>query len=345
MSARAAFGDRSRAGHESDRLGRWETLADKALVGELIGREEALSVLSVVDEELLSLLHATFRVRRARFGRKVKLNMLINAKSGICPEDCGYCSQSIVSTAQVPKYQLLSRDVLLDGAREAWARKAGTYCIVASGRRPSRRELAEVDAAVRAIKQELPLKICACLGLLSAEDARVLKDAGVDRYNHNLNTSRDHHGRITTTHTYDDRLATIDAVKQAGISPCSGFIAGMGETDEQLVDLAYALRELDADSIPVNFLNPIDGTPLAGVRELDPRRCLKILALLRLVCPDKEIRVAGGRELNLGSLQPLALYPANAIFIGDYLTTKGQSAETDYRMISDLGFEIEECAL
>ncbi|TMK33739.1 MAG: biotin synthase BioB [Actinobacteria bacterium] len=325
--------------------GRWETLADKALAGELLSRGEALSVLSADDDQVLQLLHAAFRVRRAYFGRKVKLNMLVNAKSGICPEDCGYCSQSIVSTAPVAKYQLLSRDVLVDGAREAWARRAGTYCIVASGRRPSRRELREVTAAVREIKEELPLKVCACLGLLSDDDARALKEAGVDRYNHNLNTSRDHHGNITTTHTYDDRVATVEAVKRAGISPCSGFIAGMGERDEQLVDVAFALRELDADSIPVNFLHAVDGTPLEGTHELNARRCLKILALLRLVCPSKEIRVAGGRELNLGSLQPLALYPANAIFIGDYLTTPGQAAEADYRMISDLGFEIEECAL
>jgi biotin synthase len=324
---------------------RWEALADKALAGEELTRGEALSVLACDDDQLLMLLQAAFRVRRAHFGRKVKLNMLVNAKSGICPEDCGYCSQSIVSTADVPKYQLLSRDVLLEGAREAWARKAGTYCIVASGRRPSRRELAEVTAAVRTIKEELPLKICACLGLLSDEDAQELRRAGVDRYNHNLNTSRDHHGRITTTHTYDDRVATVESVKRAGISPCSGFIAGMRETDEQLVDVAFALRELDADSIPVNFLNAIRGTPLEGTRELDPRRCLKVLALLRFVCPAKEIRVAGGREVNLGSLQPLALYPANAIFIGDYLTTPGQAAEADYRMIEDLGFEIEACAL
>jgi biotin synthase len=325
-------------------VNRFEAFADKALTGERLNRGEALSVLAADDEQLLSLLHAAFRVRRAHFGRKVKLNMLVNAKSGICPEDCGYCSQSIVSTAPVEKYQLLSRDVLVAGAREAWARKAGTYCIVASGRRPSRRELAEVTAAVREIKQELPLKICACLGLLSDEDAIALKEAGVDRYNHNLNTSRDHYDRITSTHSYDDRVATVEAVKRAGISPCSGLIAGMRETDEQLVDLAFALRALDADSIPVNFLNPIDGTPLEGTRELDPRRCLRILALLRFVCPDKEIRVAGGRELNLGSLQPLALYPANAIFIGDYLTTAGQTAEADYQMIADLGFEIEECA-
>src|SRR5438876_5404212 len=193
---------------------RWEGFADKALAGEPLSRGEARTVLAADDDQLLLLLHAAFRVRRAHFGRKVKLNMLVNAKSGICPEDCGYCSQSIVSTASVPKYQLLSREVLLGGAREAWARKAGTYCIVASGRRPSRRELAEVGAAVRAIKEELPLKVCACLGLLSDDDASELRAAGVDRYNHNLNTSRDHHGSITTTHAYDARDATAAAVKR-----------------------------------------------------------------------------------------------------------------------------------
>jgi biotin synthase len=308
-------------------------------------RDEALAVLTSPDEELLSLLAAAYRVRRAAFGNKVKLNLLLNAKSGVCPEDCGYCSQSIVSTAPIPKYSLLSQDVIVAGAREAWERRAGTYCIVASGRGPSARELREVTAAVRQIKEELPMKVCACLGLLTEDQARDLHAAGVDRYNHNLNTSADHYGRITTTHTYDDRVRTIEAVKAAGISPCSGVITGMRETDDQLVDVAFALRALDADSIPVNFLHPIDGTPLEGVRELDPRRCLKVLCLFRFVCPTKEIRVSGGREVNLRSLQPLALYPANAIFIGDYLTTAGQDAEDDYRMISDLGLEIEECAL
>src|SRR5713101_3898270 len=323
----------------------WESLADKALAGEELTREEALSILRAPDEELLTLLNAAFRVRRAAFGLKVKLNMIVNAKSGICPEDCGYCSQSIVSTAQIAKYSMLEADVLVAGAHEAWARKARTYCIVASGRGPSARELREVTAAVRRIKQELPMKICACLGLLTAEQARELSDAGVDRYNHNLNTAASHHAQITTTHTYDDRVATLEAVKQAGISPCAGFIAGMGESDEQIVDVAFALRELDADSIPVNFLNAIPGTPLEGRDELDPRRCLKILALMRLVCPAKEIRVAGGREVNLRSLQPLAMYAANSIFVGDYLTTSGQAAEADWAMLEDLGFEIEECAL
>ncbi len=323
----------------------WEELADRALAGDCLLRGEALAVLRCADEELLSVLAAAFRVRRAHFGVLVKLNMLVSAKSGICPEDCGYCSQSIVSTAPIPKYSMLEADVLVAGAHEAWARKARTYCIVASGRGPSARELREVTTAVRRIKEELPMKICACLGLLTAEQACDLAEAGVDRYNHNLNTAASHHARITTTHTYDDRVRTIKAVKQAGISPCAGFIAGMRETDDQIVDVAFALRELDADSIPVNFLHAIPGTPLEGTHELNPRRCLKILALLRLTCPSKEIRVAGGRELNLRSLQPMALYAANSIFVGDYLTTPGQAAESDWAMLDDLGFEIEECAL
>src|SRR5919204_329583 len=193
-----------------------------------------LAGLAAPDDELLALLDAAFRVRRAFFGRLVKLNMIVNAKSGICPEDCGYCSQSIVSTAPVPKYSMLRADVLVDGAREAWARKARTYCIVASGRGPSARELREVVSAVRQIKDELPMKICCCLGLLSPEQAVQLKEAGVERYNHNLNTAASHHARITTTHAYEDRVATIEAVKAAGISPCAGFIAGMGESDEEV---------------------------------------------------------------------------------------------------------------
>jgi biotin synthase len=325
--------------------GLWDAVADKTLAGEPIDREDALAVLRAPDDELLALLDAAFRVRRAHFGVLVKLNMIVNAKSGICPEDCGYCSQSIVSTAAVPKYSMLAADVIVEGAREAWARRARTYCIVASGRGPSARELREVTAAVRRIKEELPMKVCACLGLLTDEQARALRAAGVDRYNHNLNTAASHHERITSTHTYGDRVTTIEAVKRAGISPCAGFIAGMGESDDQLVDVAFALRELDADSIPVNFLNAIPGTPLEGTDRLNPRRCLRILALLRLVCPAKEIRVAGGREVNLRSLQPLALYAANSIFVGDYLTTPGQAAEADWKMLEDLGFEIEECAL
>jgi biotin synthase len=290
-------------------------------------------------------MHAAFRVRKHYYGKKVKLNLIINAKSGLCPEDCGYCSQSIVSQAPIDKYPLLEKNVLVDGARKAMELQVGTYCIVASGKGPTSKELDQVIEAVKEIKSAMPMKICTCLGILSQDQAERLKAAGVDRYNHNLNTSAGNFNNITTTHTYEDRVNTVEKVKVAGMSPCSGAIVGMGETNREIIEIAYALRELDADSIPVNFLNSIPGTPLENNKELNPHKCLKVLALMRFINPSKEIRVAGGREVNLRSLQPLALYAANSVFVGDYLTTEGQEASDDHRMIEDLGFEIEDCAL
>ncbi|WP_276575514.1 biotin synthase BioB [Paenibacillus sp. YPG26] len=324
---------------------KWMALAEKALNGEQITIEEGLSVLQAEDEEVLPVMHAAFKVRRHYYGKRVKLNMIINAKSGLCPEDCGYCSQSIVSTAPVQKYTLLDKETLLAGAREALQRKAGTYCIVAAGRGPTEKELEQVVDAVREIRDTMPLKICACLGILKDDQARRLADAGVHRYNHNLNTSKANYSSITTTHTYEQRIQTVDTVKSYGMSPCSGVIIGMGETDQEIVEMAYALRELDADSIPINFLNAIPGTPLENAGRTPALKALKVLALFRLICPTKEIRVAGGREINLRSLQPLALYAANSLFVGDYLTTEGQDITADHQIIEDLGFEIELNAL
>ncbi|USG65419.1 biotin synthase BioB [Brevibacillus ruminantium] len=324
---------------------KWSGLAEKALRGELLTQEEALFVLRAEDEEVLTIMQAAFQVRQHYYGKKVKLNMILNAKSGLCPEDCGYCSQSIVSAAPIEKYSFLDKETIVAGAREAMNRKAGTYCIVASGRGPTEKELEQVVDAVREIRDTMPLKICACLGILKPEQASRLKDAGVHRYNHNINTSRDNYSQITSTHTYDQRVDTVEAAKQAGMSPCSGVIIGMGESDEEIVEMAVALRNLDADSIPINFLNAIPGTPLEDRGRTPAMKALKVLALFRLMCPGKEIRVAGGREKNLRTLQPLALYAANSIFVGDYLTTPGQEVTTDHQMIEDLGFEIELCAL
>ncbi|MCY7692069.1 biotin synthase BioB [Bacillus altitudinis] len=323
----------------------WETLVKKAINHEPITMEEGLKILGADDAELLPIMHAAYQVRFHFFQKKVKLNMIFNAKSGYCPENCGYCSQSVISTAPVERYTMLDQKTIVDGAREALKRKAGTYCIVASGRAPSHRELDEVTAAVKEITETMPLKVCACLGLLNEEKAKRLKEAGVHRYNHNLNTHQDHHAQITTTHTYDDRVSTIDKVKQSGMSPCSGVIIGMGETNQQIVEMAFSLRALDVDSIPVNFLHAIEGTPLEHQERTHPIKALKVLALMRFINPAKEIRVSGGREFNLRTLQPLALYAANSIFVGDYLTTKGQQVQTDHHIIEDLGFEIEECAL
>lgn len=323
----------------------WEAIAEKALKNEQLTLQEGLDILAADDRELLSMMHAAYQVRFHFFQNKVKLNMIFNAKSGYCPENCGYCSQSVISKAPVERYTMLDRKTIVAGAREALNRKAGTYCIVASGRAPSHRELDEVTAAVKEITETMPLKVCACLGLLNEDKAQRLMEAGVHRYNHNINTHQDHHAHITTTHTYHDRLSTIEKVKQAGMSPCSGVIIGMGETNQQIVEMAFALRAIDADSIPVNFLHAIEGTPLEHQERTHPVTALKVLALMRFVNPTKEIRVSGGRELNLRTLQPLALYAANSIFVGDYLTTKGQQVQTDHHIIEDLGFEIEKCAL
>jgi len=252
----------------------WHELADRALQGQAISRAEALAVLAIPEEELLDLVSACYRVRRHFHGKRVKLNMLINAKSGLCAEDCGYCSQSIVAQSGVDRYPLQSKEVLLEGARQALAVNAHTYCIVLSGRRPTPRELDHVIEAVRGIREQYPLRICCCLGLLSDEETQRLKDAGVERINHNLNSSEDYYKDICTTHTYQDRVETVEAVKRAGVSSCSGGILGMGESDDQIVDLAFSLRAMDVDSIPLNFLIPIAGTPLVGVEYLTPQKCL-----------------------------------------------------------------------
>jgi biotin synthase len=318
----------------------WHELADRILAGHPLTDEQGLAILRCPDDELLDLLSAAFRIRRRFFGKTVQLYFLINAKSGLCPEDCSYCSQSRVSKADIPKYNILDRQRLLDGARIAHERNAKTYCIVISARGPNEREMQAVEELVPEIKRQYDLKICTSLGLLTQEQAARLKACGVDRVNHNLNTSSEYYQQICSTHTYQDRLATLRVVRRAGMEICSGGIIGMGEADSDVVRMALELSEVGAESIPINFLNAIDGTPLEGVDRLTPRDCLKALCLFRFANPSREIRMAAGRELHLGSLQPLGLYAANSIFVGDYLTTKGQPPAADYAMIEELGFTI-----
>lgn len=322
-------------------MNQWLEYSNRVLAGEELTNDEAISILECSDDELLLLMDGAYQIRKRYFGNKVKLNMIMNAKSGLCPENCGYCSQSSISKAPISSYRMVDKDKILTGAKKAFELNVGTYCIVASGRGPTNKEVNQVVEAVKEIKDSYGLKICACLGILKPEQARQLKEAGVDRYNHNLNTSENHHSEITTSHTYADRVNTVKLVKDSGLSPCSGVIVGMKESKQDVVDIARSLRALDADSIPVNFLHAIDGTPLEGVKELNPRYCLKVLALFRYINPTKEIRISGGREMNLGSLQPLGLYAANSIFVGDYLTTAGQEESLDHKMLSDLGFEVE----
>ena len=227
-------------------------------------------------------------------------------------------------------------------AERAVASHAGRFCMVASGRGPTDHELDQFTDNVRAVREKFPqLEICACLGLLSEGQAEKLKTSGVFAVNHNLNTSERHYTEICETHTYSDRVQTVEKVKNAGLSACSGALVGMGENAEDILDLGYALRDMNVESLPVNFLMAIPGTPLAGRYELTPTRCLNVLCLFRFLNPKASLRISGGRELHLRSLQSLGLYVANSIFIGDYLTTKGQTAEEDLAMIRDMGFEIE----
>lgn len=318
----------------------WSEMASAVLAGQTITRNDALRILQADEEEVLAILDAAYRVRRQHFGKSVQLYYLKNAKSGLCPEDCGYCSQAKGSEAPIEKYAMLNAERLMDGAKKAFESKSRTYCIVASGRGPTDREVDHVCSVVKEVKQEYGLHICACLGLLKPDQAVRLKEAGVDRINHNLNTSERFHDEIVSTHTFKDRLETLDIARDAGLELCAGMIVGMGETNEDVVDVAMKLAELQVASIPVNFLIPIEGAKLKAPGKLDPRYCLKTLAMFRLTNPTTELRIAGGREVNLRSMQAMGLYAANSMFVSDYLTTPGQAAQEDFNMIRDLGFEI-----
>jgi biotin synthase len=319
-----------------------DAIAEKALSNEPLDRDAALTILASGDDELMDVVAAAFKVRLKYFGRRVKLNYLVNIKSGLCPEDCFYCSQRAGSAADVLKYTWLKPEEVLASAEAGVAAGARRVCMVASGRGPNDREIAKVAGLIEGFKQKNPdVEVCACLGLLSDGQAEVLKQAGTTAYNHNLNTAEDRYADICSTHTFADRASTVEKAKGAGLSPCSGLIAGMGETDEDLVSVALALRELDPDSVPVNFLIPFDGTPLASEWNLTPQRCLRILAMVRFACPSAEVRLAGGREIHLRSLQPLALHIVNSIFLGDYLTSEGQAGAKDLEMIADAGFTVE----
>jgi len=303
---------------------------------------DGLALLAADDELTLDVVAAAARVRRRFFGNRVKLNFLINVKSGACPEDCAYCAQGRGSAADVLKYPWLDPGEAAELAERASAAGARRVCLVAAGRRPTSRDLARITDTIDAIRDRRPgLEVCVSLGLLQSAQAEQLHEAGASAYNHNLNTSEDRYGEICTTHSYADRLGTLKRAGRAGLSLCSGAIFGMGETDEEVVDIAFALRDLGPESVPVNFLIPFEGTPLEGEWRLTPQRCLRILALLRFVFPDVELRLAGGREIHLRSLQPLALHVANSIFLGDYLTSEGQAADLDIEMIRDAGLLVE----
>lgn len=320
---------------------RWRDLAARSLAGERLTREDARAILASPNAELLDLLGAAFEVRRAHHGTRVHIHVLENAKLGACPEDCGFCSQSSKYASPSGEAPMLSADQLVEGAREAAAQHAYRYCMVTATHGPSPRELDTICEAAQRIKAEFDIELCASLGFLTETKARRLAEAGIDRFNHNLETSERHFAEIVSTHTYQDRVRTIRLAKEAGMETCCGGIVGLGETDDDLVDLAMAVGELGVDSVPVNFLDPRPGTPLEGRSRLSPTDALRALCLFRFAHPAADVRVAGGREVTLSSMQPMALYPANSIFTSGYLTTGGNQAREDLQMIRDLGFEVE----
>lgn len=319
-----------------------DALVADVLSGQELARPAARAILACPDERLGDLLATTLKVRASAFGRRVKLCVLNNAQSGICSEDCHYCSQSRISRADIAVYRLRSVAALVEGARRATDSGARRYCMVCSMRGPAERDIEHLAEACERIRAEMPgLELCLSLGLMSRRQAETLKRAGTGWINHNLNTGPRFYPRICTTHSFEDRVATVANVRAAGLFTCSGGIIGMGETDEDVLDLAYLTRRLKIDSVPVNFLHPIPGTPLEGMRALTPQRCLSAVCLFRLLNPKSEVRAAGGRELNVGPRQGDLFCAVNSVFVNGYLTTPGWDYQRTRALIERAGFEVE----
>ena len=317
----------------------FSALADSVLNGHEIDKETALKILKTPDCFLVDLLKAAKKIRSHYHSNRVKIHVLKNAKSNACPEDCSFCSQSTKFNTEIETYKMQTDAEIIEGARKAHAAGATTYCIVTATRGPSKRDLDQLCSVVKKIKDEMPIKVCASLGLLNEQKAQRLADAGVDRYNHNLETSKNHFPNIVSTHEYSARENTIKFAKENGMEACSGGIVGLGEGLEDRIDLAFSLRKLSVESVPINFLNPRPGTPLGDKPKISPEDCLRTLAMFRFVHPSQDIRIAGGREICLKNMQSLGLYAANSIFADGYLTTGGQGLDNDLKMIKDAGFE------
>ncbi|MGZ8764484.1 MAG: biotin synthase BioB, partial [Acidimicrobiia bacterium] len=294
-------------------------------------------------DDLPSLVALAHQVRLAYMGATVELESLINAKSGACPEDCAFCSQSARYSTDADVYAFLDLDEVLEAARATRAAGATQFCIVVAVRGPEERLLRKVIEAVDLVRRETGLEVACSLGLLQREQAERLAAAGVRRYNHNLEAPRAIFPSICSTHSYEDRVATARLASEVGMELCSGGIVGMGETLEQRIDFAFELADLDPCEIPINLLDPRHGTPLEDQEMLSPREALQAIALFRLVMPSAWIRLAGGRERVLGELQAMGLLAgANALIVGNYLTTAGRSAEEDHALLDALGMPVAE---
>jgi len=308
--------------------------------GDALKRDIALRILDLNDLDTFSLLHLAYIFRKKYYGNVVLLHIINNVQNGHCGEDCRYCAQSKLSTADIEEYPMKSDEEILREAEAAYKAGAHRYCMVFSGRKSSDERIEHLVKIVREIKQRWPIEVCVSPGSITFDQAQKLKDAGLDRLNHNLNTSQGYYGNICTTHTYEERVRILEVACSVGLSVCSGVIIGMGEGPQDVVEMAMKLREVRAASIPVNFLIPIPGTPIGEPQALSPEYCLRVLCLFRLLNPEAEIRIAAGRELHLRSLEPLGLYAANSIFLQGYLNVKGDSNARTLQMIKDMGFSI-----
>jgi len=314
------------------------------MTGGTVTREEGMALAGLQPHDILELFSAAGRITRHFLGSSVDLCAIVNAKSGACSEDCSYCAQSARSRAGTAVYPLLDEDAILEKATYARDNSVRRFCIVTSGRRVSRSELARIGRVIEKIRL-LGLLPCATLGLLEEDDLRLLRDSGLERYHHNLESSESHFSRVCTTHSYADKIRTIEAVKAAGLSLCSGGIFGMGETWQDRVEMAFLLGDLGADSIPINFLTPVKGTPLEGMEPLHPLDALKIISVYRYIHPRREIRVCGGRLQTLGELNPLLFVAgASGLLVGNYLTTLGRDMGHDVTLIRMMGLSVKSAA-
>ncbi|MDH4232649.1 MAG: biotin synthase BioB [Nitrospirota bacterium] len=316
-----------------------KNIESKVFDNRKITKKEALYLSSLAGQNIFDLFSAANRIRNHFRGDTVDLCAIINAKSGACPEDCSYCAQSARSAAEIKTFTLVALETVLEKAKEAKKGGARRFCIVTSGKKASAKDLANIAEMVSAVRA-LGLLPCATLGLLSGEELVRLKAAGLERYHNNLETSERFFTEICTTHTYQDKLDTIREVKASGLSLCSGGIFGLGETWEDRIDMAFALRDIGPDSVPLNFLTPIKGTRFGVNKLIEPLEALKIISLYRFILPGKEIRVCGGRIQTLGEFNSFIFYAgADGLLTGNYLTTLGRNFQDDLRLISQYGLK------
>lgn len=316
-------------------------LVKKSKDEQFIKKQDCFNILESPDISIKSLLDAAFTVRKYFIGDKVKIHIINNVQNGLCSEDCKYCAQSKSSKAKINQYPMKSDEQIMLEAKEAYEKGSFRYCMVFSGKGSSKERINKLSNLIRKIKNLYNIEVCVSPGLVDEEDLDTLKNAGLDRLNHNINTSSKHYSKICTSHSFKDRIDTIYKAKAKGLQICSGIIIGMGETTDDILEMASILNELKIESIPINFFIPIEGVALNYSPSLTPEYCLRMLCLFRFLCPKAEIRIAAGREIYLKDKQHLAFYPANSLFMQGYLNVEGDSQKKTLSMLKNAGFQIE----